>query len=249
MSKPFARTVRPSACPSVRRRSVLTLTAAAALALPLLAAPGTARACDGDGEQYIGSVCLVAFTFCPRDYAEAAGQLVAINEYQALFALIGTTYGGDGRTTFALPDLRGRVPVGVGNPPGMNPVMLGQRRGAEQRTMTEAQMPVHTHQATAAFNPQGGAEIKASTEPGARAAAQAGDYLGKANAPSMGGADVNLYTDSGPGSVALGGVSGGGGTVTVTNQNAGGSQPLETLDPGLGLRYCIALDGIFPPRP
>jgi microcystin-dependent protein len=213
-----------------------------------MAAPGSARACS-EGDQYIGSVCLVAFTYCPQDYAEAAGQIVAISEYNALFALLGTTYGGDGRTTFALPDLRGRVPVGLGAGSGFGPVELGQKRGAERRTLTVNELPTHTHQATATFNPQGGAEVKASGATADRQTAQAGDFLGSPTSPGTGGTPVNLYTGNESNPVALGGVSGGGGTVTVTNQNTGGSQPLETLDPGLGMRYCIALEGLYPPRP
>lgn len=245
MSDVFSRSLRLGG----RKASLPAAAAAAAMALPLLAAPSVAQACNGDGTQLIGSICMVGFTFCPRGYTEAAGQTMAISENQALFSLLGTTYGGDGRTTFALPDLRGRVPVGIGTGPGLTPVQMGQTRGAERRTITEAQMPSHSHVATADFNPQGGAEVKVSINPGERASAQAGDYLGKANAPTMGGAGVNLYTGAGPGSVALSGVSGGGGSVTVRNQNTGGSQPLETLDPGLGIRYCIALDGIYPSRP
>lgn len=85
---------------------------------------------------------------------EARGQLLAINQYQALYSLMGTTYGGNGQTSFGVPDLRGRTPVGLGTGAGLSPVTQGQQRGWERQTMTVAQMPTHNH--TAAFTPSGG---------------------------------------------------------------------------------------------
>ncbi|WP_300531959.1 tail fiber protein [Maricaulis sp.] len=104
--------------------------AAATLAGAAQAAPGT----------FLGDIQLEGFNFCPRGTLEAAGQLLPINQNQALFSLYGTTYGGDGRTTFALPDLRGRVAVGYGAGP-----RLGTRTGEETRTLTVANMPAHNH--------------------------------------------------------------------------------------------------------
>lgn len=239
-----------------RVSSRTVMTAALAAALPVLAMPGAAKACSGDGSQFIGSICVVAFNFCPRDYAPATGGLVSINENPALFSLIGTTFGGDGRTTFGLPDLRGRMPIGVGTGIGLDTILWGEMRGMEERQIAIAQMPSHTHNATAVFTPNGGGgggvEVKVSGADGQRATAQAGDFLGAPNAPTMGGAPVNLYTSTETSPVNLGGVSGGGGTggtVTVTNQNTGGATPLATTDPSLGMTYCIATNGIFPQRP
>ena len=100
-------------------------------------------------EPFIGEISMVAFTFAPRGWAFCDGQLLAISQNTALFSLIGTTYGGDGRTTFALPDLRGRVPLHMGNGPGLTSRPEGQKGGSETVTLTVSQMPAHNHQANA----------------------------------------------------------------------------------------------------
>jgi len=226
--------------------SVKTILAAAmGAALPLLALPGSAKACSG--EPILGTICVVGFNFCPRGFAEADGRLIAISSNSALFSLLGTTYGGDGRTTFALPDLRGRMVIGQGRGPGLSMVTWGERRGSERRTITTVQMPSHTHTAQAEFTPSGGsgASVTASNAPGDRAAPEAGDYLGAVDVPGPGTA--NIYTDTQTDPVELGGVSGGG-TVEVRNMNTGGSQPLETTDPSLGMKVCIATVGLYPSR-
>lgn len=96
-------------------------------------------------EQFIGEIRAFGFTFAPRGWATCDGQLLAINQNQALFSLLGTTYGGDGVTTFALPDLRGRVSVHMGQGPGRSPYVAGQVGGAEAVTLTASQMPAHGH--------------------------------------------------------------------------------------------------------
>ena len=93
----------------------------------------------------IGEVKLFAGNFAPRNWALCEGQLLSIAQNTALFSILGTTYGGDGRTTFALPDLRGRVPVGIGQGPGLSSVQDGQKQGAENVTLTIAQLPMHDH--------------------------------------------------------------------------------------------------------
>lgn len=98
-------------------------------------------------EPFLGEIILVPYTFPPRGYAFCDGQLLPIVQNQALFALLGTTYGGNGQTTFALPDLRGRVALESGRGPGLSNVALGQRGGAESVTLTSAQMPAHSHRA------------------------------------------------------------------------------------------------------
>lgn len=95
-------------------------------------------------EPFVSQINLFSFNFAPRGWAQCAGQLLPINQNQALFSLLGTTYGGNGTTNFALPDLRGRVPVGFGNG-----VTLGERAGAETVTLTSAQMPTHNHAVSA----------------------------------------------------------------------------------------------------
>jgi microcystin-dependent protein len=96
-------------------------------------------------DPYIGEIKIVSFDFAPRSYAMCNGQLLPINQNQALFSILGTTYGGDGRTTFALPDLRGRVPIHWGTNAGTS-VTLGQRSGEENHTLITSELPAHTHQ-------------------------------------------------------------------------------------------------------
>jgi len=96
-------------------------------------------------EPFIGEIKMFAGNFAPRNWALCDGQLLAVTQNEALFSLLGTTYGGDGRTTFGLPDLRGRVPVHAGNGPGLSSRSLGQNSGAESVLLTENQLPPHTH--------------------------------------------------------------------------------------------------------
>ncbi|WHM40899.1 tail fiber protein [Streptomyces sp. BPTC-684] len=96
-------------------------------------------------EPFVGEIRMVGFNFAPRGWAQCNGQLLPISQNTALFALLGTTYGGDGRTTFALPDLRGRVPLHQGAGPGLSPRTLGESTGAETVVLTAGQLPSHTH--------------------------------------------------------------------------------------------------------
>src|ERR1044072_7080771 len=124
---------------TMRRAAVL---AAAAFAAALSNWPSaSAQASD----MYLGQLMMVGFNFCPRGWTEADGQILAISTNSALFSLYGTTYGGNGQTTFALPDLRGRVPAHVGQGPGLAPVTQGQVMGADSTTLTLSQMPMHNH--------------------------------------------------------------------------------------------------------
>lgn len=114
---------------------------AAALGLFAFAAPTLAAA----QEPFLGEVAVFGFNFCPRGWAAAEGQLLPISQNTALFSLLGTSYGGDGRTTFALPDLRGRVVLAPGMGPGLSNYALGQRGGSETSLLSVAEMPVHAH--------------------------------------------------------------------------------------------------------
>lgn len=125
----------------------LKATAAAASLLALLAgAPGAALACGPDS--YMGSLCTMATNYCPQDTLPAQGQLLQVNQYQALYSLLGNMYGGSANTTFALPDLRGRVAVGTGTGTGLSNVLIGKTRGAEDVVLTTNQMAAHNHPAT-----------------------------------------------------------------------------------------------------
>ncbi len=117
--------------------------------------PSISQACCA--EPYIGSICFTAVSYCPEGYLPADGRLLNITQYQALFALIGNAYGGDGRTTFALPDLRGRVPVGTGMGAGLTKsVTLGEKRGTEAVVLTPSQVPLASHTHVATFTKVGG---------------------------------------------------------------------------------------------
>jgi len=96
-------------------------------------------------EPFVGEIRMFAGTFAPRGWAFCDGQLLAVSQYDALFSLLGTIYGGDGRTTFALPDLRGRIPIHAGSGPGLSPRTQGERGGAESVTLTTGEMPPHQH--------------------------------------------------------------------------------------------------------
>jgi microcystin-dependent protein len=96
-------------------------------------------------DPFVGTIGIFGFNFAPRGWAQCNGQLLSIAQYSALFSLIGTYYGGDGRTTFALPDLRGRVPVNYGQGPGLSSYQIGQRGGAEQVSITIPNLPAHSH--------------------------------------------------------------------------------------------------------
>lgn len=210
-------TVQDMKGPDMKPNKALAL----ALGLPALLAALPAQA-TCSAEPMLASICITAANFCPRGYAEAAGQILPIAQNTAVFSLMGTTFGGDGRTTFALPDLRGRVPVGVGQGPGLSSVVDGQVWGSETTTLTQAQMPVHSHTAQA----MGTASAGNTDSPAGAVPAKLARY----NQYSSGAADAAM----GAGTVAIG--------------SAGGSQPFSVRDPSLGLRYCIALQGIFPSR-
>jgi microcystin-dependent protein len=96
-------------------------------------------------EPFLGEIKMFAGNFAPQGYALCDGQLLAISQFDALFSLVGTTYGGDGRTTFGLPDLRGRVPIHMGSGPGRTPRSIGQKSGQERVTLTTPELPSHTH--------------------------------------------------------------------------------------------------------
>ncbi len=218
----------------------------------LSAAPGVVFAC-GDGA-YIGQICIMATTFCPQGTLPAEGQLLPVSSYQALFSLLYNTYGGDGRTNFALPDLRGRAPVGQGQGPGLSQHNVGAKFGNEIITQMLAQMPVHNH--AAVFTPGSGSAVTVSAlstqGAGTLSVPQDGSML--AASTSGGPSSANIYAPPGTTgtTVKLGGVSGGGSTGggTVTIGNSGGSQPMTIVPPEIALRYCIvATNGLYPPRP
>jgi microcystin-dependent protein len=172
-------------------------------------------------EAYIGELRLMAFNFAPRNWARCEGQLLPINQNQALFALLGTQYGGNGQTTFGLPDLRGRAAVGMGTGPGLPAVQIGDRGGAETVTLSTAQVPAHQHVLNAS------SDLANASVPGlALPAAKSRTSL------AMFAASGSANTTLNPGAVG----------------SAGGNQAHSNLQPLTVLSYCISLFGIFPSR-
>jgi len=192
---------------------------------------------------YIGQIIQGGWNFAPRGTSLCNGQLLSIAQNTALFALLGTTFGGNGQTTFALPDLRSRSMVHWGTGPGLSPVQLGEQSGVEQITLVPNQMPQHTH--TASFTSTstlGASTTKATLQAPANGAVLARTKDGATPGPSL----PLIYLPSGTATdVNLGGLNVAG---TVTNSVAGGSQPVNIRNPYLGITHVIALFGLFPSR-
>jgi microcystin-dependent protein len=171
------------------------------------------------GSPYLTELRLVSFNFAPRGWAMCNGQLLPINQNQAIFSLVGTTYGGNGQTTFGLPDLRSRIPLhfGVGH-------TQGERGGEENHTLNISEVPAHTHQMVATSNQ-------------ADATKPTGHLLGATVSPNT-GPTLTIY----------GGASNLVAMSPQIIQNAGGSQPHTNQQPYLVLNWIIALSGIFPSR-
>lgn len=169
-------------------------------------------------EPFIGEIKIVGFNFAPRGWAICEGQLLPISQNTALFSLLGTAFGGDGRTNFGLPDLRGRVPVCVGNGAGLSPRGWGQLGGSETNTLGINNIPSHSH-TFAQPAVQGGFD---EAEPG--------------NSASF--AEAQIYSTQNPDTSLRPG----------TTSNTGAGQAVNNMQPFLGLYFVIALTGIFPSR-
>ena len=165
-------------------------------------------------EPFIAEIKMFAGNFAPRGWAFCEGQLLSISQNTALFSLIGTIYGGDGRTTFALPDLRGRVPVGVGNGPGLTPIKQGQKTGTETVTITQMNLPYESNSVT------GISEMEVATQ--------------------KNGTNQNVLVPAN--------TSGSKEFNNIKTTSSGGGQPINNVQPSIGIRYIIALQGIFPSR-
>ncbi len=177
-------------------------------------------------EPFIGQIKLFAGDFAPRGYAFCDGQLLNIAPNTALFSILGTTYGGDGRTTFGLPDLRGRAPLHMGIGPGLTPRSLGQTGGVERETISEAELPAHPHQLKAVAG-------NATTQAPASNTSLANPATG-----GRGGGGTTPYAAA-------------GNLVAMSNMalgQAGGGQSQTNIQPRLAVNYIIALTGVFPSR-
>jgi len=175
-------------------------------------------------DPFIGQILAFGLNFAPKGWELCNGQLLSIAQYQALFSLLGTTYGGNGVTTFALPDLRGRVAINQGQSPGAKSYVMGESSGQEQVTLISTQMPTHNHVATFLGN----GEDASSGEPGNK---------------TLGSASANIYNANPPES----GETLNAGSIQVGV--AGGNMPHNNMQPYLTINYCIATEGIYPSRP
>jgi len=170
-------------------------------------------------EPILGEIKMFAGNFAPTGWAFCQGQLLPIAQNTALFSLLGTTYGGNGTTTFALPDLRGRAPIGFGQGPGLSNKDLGQQFGTETVTLTTAQMPAHSHTVNAVTT-EGNQNLPTNSLP--------------ANTKAL----DKEYSDAASNTTMKSGMIG------IT----GSSQPVNISQPSLGVNFIIALQGIFPSR-
>ena len=180
-------------------------------------------------DPFIGQIQPFGFNFAPRGWAFCDGQLLAISSNTALFSLIGTTFGGDGRTTFALPDLRGRSIVHVGHGPGLDTINWGERGGSYYKVLTPGEMPSHNHIATL----HGESAVATSKNPQSNLLAT----------PPTSGDDSNaIYATPNPAANKPMAPD------AIVVSNAGGGQAFNTRNPYLGIYVSIALVGIFPSR-
>lgn len=212
-----------------------------AYALALFSFSQSALACSS--EPYVGAVCFTAASFCPRGYLEANGQTIPVQQSQALYSLITRLYtpSSTANTSFNLPDMRGRSPVGAGIGPNNSVLSLGQTRGAETAVMSISQMPIHSHQATLGT---GAFSISATTAPGVSNTPSAtNNQLAATQNPG-----TSIYAPAGGTQVPLAGVTMSMAGATATVNNTGAATPINTLSPQIALRACIAVQGYYPPR-
>lgn len=179
-------------------------------------------------EGTMAEIRMFAGNFAPRNWAFCSSQILAIAQNTALFSLLGTTYGGNGQTTFGLPDFRGRVAVGTGQGPGLSNYTLGQLGGSETTTLTINNMPSHNHPVTGTVTMQANNDTAGLTsDPTGRRLAATGNLY-----TSQFGDLVNMANDA----------------VSLATGVNGGSQPFSTTQPYLGMNYIICMFGIFPSR-
>lgn len=192
-------------------------------------------------EGFLGEVKLFAGNYAPVGWAFCEGQELAINQNQALFAVLGIQYGGDGATYFNLPDLRGRVPVGAGTGNGLQTRYQGQFIGTETVTLTTQNLPSHTHTATTT------ATLNAAVSPEAalRVTPEAGDIPAAPNF-DQGLVTQNVKAFGPPGNTAINTTVNG--TLTTTLNETGQNQAFNVIQPALVMRYIICIQGVYPTR-
>jgi len=182
-------------------------------------------------DPFIAQIIMFGGTFAPRGWAFCNGQLLSIAQNQTLFSILGTTYGGDGRTTFGLPDLRGRAPVHAGNGPGLSPTPLGKKGGLETVALIESEMPIHTHGATGKVKTGPDTDLTDVSE---------GNLL--AHEARGGGNALEIYTSSAGSSYMA------DDSTEISVSSAGGGQPHENRMPYTAINFIISLQGVYPSR-
>lgn len=181
---------------------------------------------------FIGTIYLFAGNFAPRGFAFCNGAILPIAQNSAVFSILGTTYGGNGTTTFALPDLRSRVPIGVGSGPGLTPRSLGEVLGSESVTLLTSQIPSHSHTVTSTLKVNDGNATITTPVAGNSLALAKDINTDPARIYNNVAPNINLNT----------------GSVVSTATLAGGGQAHENMQPSLGLNYIICLQGLYPSR-
>lgn len=181
-------------------------------------------------EPFIGEIKILSFNFPPQSYQLCSGQIMSIAQNTALFSLLGTTYGGNGQTTFALPDLRGRIPVGQGQGPGLTNYVIGQIGGTTSVSILTSNLPAHVHTLNAMQ-----VKLQANNGNADELSPQGNFPATSSNAAYSGnGASPNTFT--------------GGTQITGTTDMTGSNLPLSIINPYLTINYSIAINGIFPSR-
>ncbi|MBV9993032.1 MAG: phage tail protein [Alphaproteobacteria bacterium] len=175
---------------------------------------------------FVAEVTIYPFNFAPKGWAFCAGQLLPISQNTALFSLLGTTYGGDGKSTFGLPDFQGSVPLGQGQSPGTSQYFLGEQTGVESVTLITSEMPSHNH------------GFVASSDQGTTTVST-GNQLAKALTPGKLQSYTGNYLNNSNVNVAMS---------PLSTSFSGGGLPHQNMQPYLTLNFCIALQGVFPPR-
>jgi microcystin-dependent protein len=177
-------------------------------------------------EPFLGQITVFPYSFAPRGWADCAGQLLPISQNTALFSLLGTNFGGNGTSNFALPDLQGRIPIGQGTAIGGSSYVMGETGGEETVSLQASTTAAHTH------------SLNVTTVHGS-INIPTGQLLATAQTGGLQGSNKgNIYNPAAPDT----------GLVAGSITTAGGSQPHNNIQPSVVLRYCIALEGVFPPR-
>lgn len=197
-------------------------------------------------EDYIGTIQAFGFNFPPRGWAFCDGQLLAISSNTALFSLLGTTFGGDGRTTFGLPDLRGRSMVHVGNGPGLDVVHWGERGGRDSVTLTSANLPAHNHPIINGTGP-GMVSVHTATVVNVGTGSTLNEPDNGTYPFAAGGTAPSIYVEDNPGTDYVGGVVSES-IISGSTASAGASYPVDIRNPFLGVYVSICMYGVYPSR-